>query len=207
MGNIITPDSPASGATSRNAAAPAKSSKFNMATFRAVEHKEVESTTQTSQSEIPVRKPGAKNFFQSHPDPNFCLFGVPALEDTERNMYLLQPGYEVPGNVAQFVFSANLATCITHRGGIFIWGFRTSSNGWSNSAHSVLRTARSQWVRIKPDMEMSCYRVENPPSELASMAPKWTSTMEPEQLFDKAFTGRLIDSDSHPVILQLQGKA
>lgn len=190
------------------AAAPAKpAKKFDISRFRSNERlEETSSTTNFKQTQFPIRKPGGKLFFQAHPDEGFCLYGVPALEDSERNIHLLDPDFDIPEGIARFVQNLNLACCITHKQGVFVWHFKDSANDWSKSAKSVLRKARTEWVRIRPNLDMNCYMTESAPDELAGVQPKWPD-LSYEQVLESAFDGRIVKDENNPVVRELQGKA
>jgi len=191
------------------AAAPAKSPKksaFDISRYRTAQPQEDSSSVGSfSQTQFPIRKPGTKNFFQAHPDDSYCLYGVPVLEDSERNIHLLDPDFDAPEDVARFIYSVNLACCVTHRQGVFVWFFKSSANDWSKSAKSVLRKARTEWVRIRPNMDLSCYMTEPAPEELAAVQPRWPD-LSFEQILESAFEGRIVKDVNNPVVRELQGK-
>jgi hypothetical protein len=190
-----------------SAAAPTKSKKFDLAMYRSAERKEEAAAASDNfdQTLYPVRKPGSKLFFRAHPDKSFCIYGVSALEDSERNIYLLEPGFNVPEDIARFVYHVNLVACVTHKGGIFVWPFKDSTNDWSKSAMAVLRKARAEWVRLRPNLDVSCYMTEAAPPELAAVKPKWPDVTF-EQILDNAFDGRIVSDANNPVVRELQGK-
>jgi hypothetical protein len=190
------------------AAAPSKPSKksaFDISRYRTAQPQEdTSSTGGYSQTQFPVRKPGSKNFFQAHPDENFYLYGVSVLEDGDHNVHLLDPDFEVPEGIARFVDRVNLAACITHKQGVFVWHFKDTTSEWSKSAKSVLRKARTEWVRIRANMDLNCYMTESAPEELAAVRPKWPN-LTFEQILESAFEGRIVKDVNSPVVRELQG--
>ncbi len=192
------------------AAAPEKKAKkFDIARYRAAsmpdETRGMSEAQGAKQTQFPVRKPGSKLFFRAHPDENFCLYGLPAVEDSEKNFYLLDPDFEAPENFERFVTSVNLACCVNHKQTVFLWPFKNSTNEWTRSAKTVLRKARSEWVRIQANMDANGYKTEDAPEELAAVQPKWPD-LTFEQIIEKAFEGRIIQDENNPVVRELQGK-
>lgn len=158
------------------------------------------------QSQYPVQKPGSKNFFRVHPAEDFRLYGVSVLEDDEHRFHIIQAGYEVPENVERFVSSVTLLTCVTQKGGVFLWPIKESDNEWSRSASTVARMAISEWVRTRPNMALNSYDTEEAPEELAIQEPVWPE-LSFQEILNSAFEGRIVDKDDYPLIKQLQGRA
>jgi len=157
-----------------------------------------------AQTTIPVRKPGRRNFIRVHHDEEYRLYDVPVIEDEKKEVHILSAELEIPEDLERFVSHQNLLTCITHRGTLFLWPYKNSTNDWSKSASRIARRAVVEWVRLIPDMEANGYRVETAPAELRAVQPTW-----PEMTFDEilntAFEDKCIDSLDHPVIRSLRG--
>jgi hypothetical protein len=157
-----------------------------------------------AQTTIPVRKPGSRNFFRVHPDEEYRLYNVPVVEDEKRETYILAPDLEIPEDLERFVSHVNLVTCLNHRGTLFLWPYKNSTNDWSKSASRIARRAIGEWVRLQADMDANCYRVETAPAELRAIEPTWPK-MTFNEIFNTAFEDKCIDSLDHPVIRSLRG--
>jgi hypothetical protein len=81
-----------------------------------------------AQTTIPVRKPGKRNFFRVHPDEGYRLYNVPVVEDDSRELHILAPDLEIPEDLERFVSHVNLVTCLSHKGTLFLWPYRNSTN-------------------------------------------------------------------------------
>lgn len=157
-----------------------------------------------AQTTIPVRKPGKRNFFRAHPDPEYRLYDVPVVEDDQRDPYILDADLEIPDDLERFVYRVNLITCLSHKGTLFLWPYKNSTNDWSKSASRVARRAVNEWVRLSPDMDANGYRVETAPAELRTIEPTWPK-MTFGEILNTAFEDKVIDSLDHPVIRSLRG--
>ena len=156
------------------------------------------------QSTIPVRKPGSRNFFRVHPGEECRLYDVPVVEDEKKETYILAPDLEIPEDLERFVSHVNLVTCLNHKGTLFLWPYKNSTNDWSKSASRIARRAISEWVRLRADMDANCYRVETAPAELRAIEPAWPK-MTFDEIFNTAFEDKCIESLDHPVIRSLRG--
>ncbi len=163
-----------------------------------------EALSDGAQTTIPVRKPGRRNFIRVHPDEEYRLYDVPVIEDEKKEVHILSAELEVPEDLERFVSRQNLLTCITHKGTLFLWPYKNSTNDWSKSASRIARRAVVEWVRLIPDMEANGYRVETAPAELRAVQPTWPK-MTFEEILNTAFEDKCIDSLDHPVIRSLRG--
>jgi hypothetical protein len=163
-----------------------------------------ETSSEGAQTTIPVRKPGSRNFFRVHPDEEYRLYDVPVVEDDNHEWHILSADLEIPEEVERFVCHVNLLTCLNHKGTLFLWPYKNSTNDWSKSASRIARKAISEWVRLRADMDANCYRVESAPAELRAIEPVWPK-MTFNEIFNAAFEDKCIDSLDHPVIRSLRG--
>jgi hypothetical protein len=132
------------------------------------------------------------------------LYNVPVVEDEKRETYILAPDLEIPEDLERFVSHVNLVTCLNHKGTLFLWPYKNSTNDWSKSASRIVRRAVSEWVRLRADMDANGYRVETAPAELRAVEPTWPK-MTFEEILNTAFEDKCIDSLDHPVIRSLRG--
>jgi hypothetical protein len=157
-----------------------------------------------AQTTVPVRKPGSRNFFRVHPDEEYRLYNVPVVEDDQHEWHILAAELEIPEDVEQFISHVNLITCLNHKGTLFLWPYKSSTNDWSKSASRIVRQAVGEWVRLRADMDANCYRVETAPNELRRINPTWPQ-MTFGDILNSAFEGKCIDSLNHTVIRSLRG--
>jgi hypothetical protein len=190
------------------AKAPAKATKkplLDPAKYRKTKAPAAEENfSEGAQTTIPVRKPGSRNFFRVHPDEEYRLYNVPVVEDDKHELHILADELEIPDDLERFVTRVNLLTCITHKGTLFLWWFKNSTNDWSKSAGRIARRGVSEWVRLSADMDANGYRVETAPSALRDVQPVWP-TMTFAEILNTAFEANCIDTLDHPVIRSLQG--
>jgi hypothetical protein len=190
------------------AKAPGKATKkplLDPEKYRKVKaHAAEEAFSDGAQTTIPVRKPGSRNFFRVHPDEEYRLYDVPVVEDDNHEWHILSADLEIPEEVERFVCHVNLLTCLNHKGTLFLWPYKNSTNDWSKSASRIARRAMSEWVRLRADMDANCYRVETAPAELRAIEPSWPN-LTFDEIFNTAFEDKCIDSLDHPVIRSLRG--
>lgn len=191
------------------AKAPEKSNKkplLDLTKYRGANTASTEGDTSIgTQTNIPVKKPGKKNYFRIHPDPSYRLYDVGVIEEEGGDVYLVNADLQLPDDVMQFVSHVNLLTAVTHRGKLFVWYFKNTDTSWASSALRVARRAQDEWVRILADFESGGYTILPPPSEpLRSKKPVFPS-MSPEEIFTLAFDNRMITSVDDPIIRRLRG--
>jgi len=201
-------DSPPVAQHAAAAKAPGKTTKkplLDPEKYRKVKAPAAEETSSDgAQTTVPVRKPGSRNFFRVHPDEAYRLYDVPVVEDDNHEWHILSADLEIPEEVERFVCHMNLLTCLNHKGTLFLWPYKNSTNDWSKSASRIARRAMSEWVRLRADMDANCYRVETAPAELRAIEPTWPK-MTFNEIFNTAFEDKCIDSLDHPVIRSLRG--
>jgi hypothetical protein len=189
------------------AKAPEKSTKkplLDLAKYRGVNRVSVDGETATGdQTNIPIKKPGNKNFFRVHPDPSYRLYDVPVFEEDGGDIYLPELE-ELPDDVLEFVTHMHLFTAVSHRGKVFVWKFKATDTSWLHSNLRVAKRAVDEWIRIKADFETGGYNVFPAPEPLHSKKPTFP-TMSPEEIFTLAFDSRRITSVEHPIIRSLRG--
>jgi hypothetical protein len=157
-----------------------------------------------TQTNIPVKKPGKKNFFRIHPDPSYRLYDIGVIEEEGGDVYLVSADLQLPEDVMQFVSHVNLLTALSHHGKLFVWYFKNTDTSWASSALRVARRAQDEWVRIRADFESGGYNIFTAPEPLRSKMPVFP-TMLPEEIFTLAFDNRMITSVDDPIIRRLRG--
>jgi hypothetical protein len=191
------------------AQAPAKATKkplLDPEKYRKAKAPAAEETfSDGAQSTVPVRKPGSRNFFRVHPNEDFRLYNVPVVEDDQHEWHILGADLEIPEDLERFISHVNLITCLNHKGTLFLWPYKNSTNDWSKSASRIVRPAVGEWVRLSADMDSNGYRIEIAPAELRAVEPVWPN-MTFEEILNIAFEDKSIDSLNHPVIRSIRGR-
>jgi hypothetical protein len=156
------------------------------------------------QTNIPVKKPGKKNFFRVHPDQSYRLYDVAVIEEGGGDIYLIDADLELPDDVLPFVSRENFLVSITHRGKLFVWHFKNTDTSWLSSAMRVARRAQDEWIRVTADFDSGGYIVFTAPEPLRSKKPIFPA-ISPEEIFTLAFENRRITSVDDPVIRRARG--
>jgi hypothetical protein len=155
---------------------------------------------------VPARKPNRVEFFRVHPDENYRLTTTILIDD-QRDVYIIPVAAR--GVVLDLgdIKPVQLLTCVNRRNDPFIWPlplptFDGRTNAWHSSAREAAAMAEKQWIRLVPDMSAGFYKVYAAQGEFD--APQFPE-IPFNELLQKAFTGRVIDSADHPVIRALRG--
>ena len=157
-----------------------------------------------TQTNIPVKKPGKKNFFRVHPDPSYRLYDVGVIEEEGGDVYLVNADLALPDDVLGFISHVNLLVAVTHHNKVFVWFFKNTDTSWASSALRVARRAQDEWIRTKADFESGGYNIFTAPEPLRSKKPIFPP-MSPEEIFTLAFDNRMITSVDDPIIRRLRG--
>jgi hypothetical protein len=157
---------------------------------------------------VPIKKPGAQEFFRVHPAPEYRDANLALLEFREDSeFYLLPPAIadQLPGEYVPLV----LYTAITRRGNVFLWPAKQGSSdsnsrvqAWYDSAHDAATLAMRRWIRIKANMENGAYDIHDAQGTIAE--PEWPDVSF-QDLIKIAFKVRLVDSLEHPAVKRLLG--
>lgn len=156
---------------------------------------------------VPVRKPPKGVFFRAHPDPKW-RFPTAILElKEEQETYLLEPG--VREVVSELTRPVVLHAAVDRQGNPFLIpvplpGDDGRRNPWHESLAQAVGHAEQKWIRCTANMHSGAYDIYV--AEGALPEPEWPS-IDFEDLVETAFRGRIIDSDSHPVISKLLGRS
>jgi hypothetical protein len=153
---------------------------------------------------VSVRRPTTNEFVRVNPDPAMSL-ATSIFVDPERETYFVAPGARnvlVAGVKAMLL----LAT-VNQRGLFFLWPVALGDgsgrrNAWHETAREASELAKREWVKLASDMASGCYRVYRAKGVLPNPVFPEKSL---EELLRIAFRGRIIDSESHPVVKQALG--
>jgi hypothetical protein len=150
---------------------------------------------------VPVRRPSRTEFVRVNPDPGMTLATGVFIDREERGeCYLVHPSLwdALEGEYKSML----LVFAITRHNVPILWPIgqpddRGRSNAWHEVARTAAERAKSQWIRLIPDMRLGSYRVY--PAEGDIPEPVWP-TCDFRELMKIAFKGRVIDTIDHPII-------
>ena len=156
---------------------------------------------------VPVRKPGAQEFFRVHPDEDYRLETAVLELKEEREVYLVAPALR--GEMFAEIKPVRIYTTINRQGVVALWPCKLSppdgrANPWYDTALAAAELGMSRWVKIQADMSLGGYQPFVAAGDLPD--PTW-----PEKTFHEllkiAFTGSDIDTPDHPALRRLRGEA
>jgi hypothetical protein len=153
---------------------------------------------------IPVRKPDRQQFVRVHPGDNYHY--DTAILEYERESYLVAAN--MLGALQDEYRPVRLVLAMA-RGGMvpFLWPLKLPSsdgrtNTWNDSARMAAEAAKTAWVRVLPNHNLSLYETRT--AEGIADDPVWPD--EPiENILEIAFRGRTIMDEDHPIVAKLRG--
>lgn len=154
---------------------------------------------------VPVRKPAKHQFVRVHPGEDYRL-EVGIIEMNGEDTYLVHPA--VMGTVPELVRLVRLHLYVTRQGAPSLWpvklpGEDGKTNPWNTSAAEAAAVAMEKWIRLVSNRDVGAYDVivaESIPTE-----PLWPKKTMAE-LVSKAFEGKFIEDEDHPLLRDLLGK-
>ena len=157
-------------------------------------------------SHVPVRKPNRHEFFRTRPEQEFW-FGTGIFEDKEeRDVFFVMPGMR-EALLGEFK-PVLLAPVMTRQGVLLLWPLKLPTDGpsrnWAETARQAAELAKTKWVRLAPDMGLGGYRIFMAEGSLSE--PEWPDKPL-EEILQIAFRDRIVDSEDHPVVRRLRGRA
>ena len=157
---------------------------------------------------VPVRKPSKEEWCQVHPGLDYVLDTMVLELKDSREAYLVAP--EMRGQLLEepTVGPRRLVTAINRQGTVFIWPLRIPApdgrqDRWSESAIDTAEAAKTQWVRVRSDMNLGAYVFDTTRTVLPE--PTWPQKTL-QELLKLAFKTSLIDTPEHPVLRRLRGE-
>jgi hypothetical protein len=159
-------------------------------------------------SHIPIRKPNRHEFFRTHPDAEAMWLGTGVFVDREeKEVFFVTPRAReaLLGEIKPVL----LVTTITRQSVLIVWPLTLPTddirrNPWFDSAREAAELAKGSWIRMPADMSLGCYRIYQAEGQLSE--PVWPDkTMN--EIMEIAFRDRIVDSENHPVVRRLRGRA
>jgi hypothetical protein len=158
-------------------------------------------------SHVPIRKPNRHEFVRTRPEPEFW-FDTGVFEDKEeRETFFVTPAMReaLVGEIRPVL----LVPTMTRQGVLLLWPLKLPTegqrySGWTETAREAAELAKTKWVRLAADMGLGGYRLYQAEGELSE--PVWPDKPLTE-IMKIAFRERIVDSENHPVIRRLRGRA
>jgi hypothetical protein len=153
---------------------------------------------------VPIRKPAKTDFVRVHQGHMLDCFSLEI--KTEREHYFVVPA--LAPILAEFVEPTRLRLSVTRQGTVFLWPIKLPRDDrrpdrWRTSAAEAASLAETQWTRVSSDMQLGAYQPFVAANDLGD--PKWPE--EPwASIVHVALRDKLIESEQHPVVRELQGK-
>lgn len=155
---------------------------------------------------VPVRKPTKQEYFRIHATSEFRLTCAILELKEEREFYLVTPA--VLPFLNEDVRQVELRLCQNRQGALFLWPVPMPSpdgrtNSWHESAREAANLAEGSWIRMIAAMSEGSYSIYRAKGSIPD--PQWPDKTF-QELLQLAFKdGKLIDSENHPVVQQLNG--
>lgn len=157
-------------------------------------------------TKMSVGKPPKTSFVMASSAPEHSLpVGILELV-AERETYLLTPE-GLAGVDPKLARMSVLTLAVDRMGNPFLWETRQpdvagNDNPWAESMRIALTEGKKRWVRVVANQALGAYELFVAPGDLSEPVwPKYTMG----EMIKAAFTGRVIDSPEHPVLLRLRG--
>lgn len=148
-------------------------------------------------------------FFRAHPDCEQLFMMVPSGREMESRMYIIGPGLSMPAHLADSIVAVCCHLIVFPDGELRILERKTAHPGepmteYQQSSLNVITAARRKWVMRQWNKRAGVYDYVEADQSFAP-EPSW-----PEEdfmtLLEKAYEGRIIDAEDHPIYLELAGK-
>jgi len=156
---------------------------------------------------VPVRKPNKQSFFRVIPGEEWRLnTAILEIKDNGTEIYLIHPSLR--DELMEDMNVVQIVTTIDRQNNVVLWAIKMPKadgrgNTWNESAMAAAQQAKSQWVRLVPNMNLGAYDVfvakkDFPDPEMPDISF--------QQLIEMAFKDRFIDSMEHPILKKLRGE-
>jgi hypothetical protein len=116
----------------------------------------------------------------------------------------LEPTFSGDPRLRNLVRYYYLAFITDARGRVGWWAVPSrSENDWHASARAAMRRLMLEWGMMKSDMSAKGYKLEKPQDNLGE--PVWPAGSH-DEWYVKGLSDKLLDSEDHPVLRELQGR-
>jgi len=151
-----------------------------------------------------VRKPKATEFFRTNGEN--LVADVLSDPRNERDKYLVCGNdWEIPSGIRPFLKRVQLERAINNLGTEFVLFYSLYPSNWLEAMRRAVGRSRSEWIRTLYDADSQGYRIQLGPDVLQKTAPEWSGKSF-EDILERGFSGRIVDSPDHKVIRMLEGE-
>ncbi len=148
-------------------------------------------------------------FFRAHPTHEHLFMMVPSGREMDSRMYIIGPGLTMAAHLSDSIVAVSCHLIVFPDGELRILERKTAHPGeplseYQQSSLNVVEAALNRWVMRQWNKRSGVYDYVEADQSFAP-DPEW-----PEEdfmtLLEKAYEGRIIDSEDHPIYLELAGK-
>lgn len=161
--------------------------------------------TKRVRTKIAVGKPPKDQFFMVKDGADYWVpFGLIEMERSS-SFYLVAPGTVrdwLRENDIKSFCDCLLCLVVTRHGEPRVWPLKQTTNPWHESAWAIAEMAKTGWTKLISDQAAGYYVAGTASNQVKS--PAWPAESF-EEILEKAFAGRIIDSLDHEVIKELRG--
>lgn len=155
---------------------------------------------------VSCRKPNKQEFFRIRRGIDWQYETAVLEESASREIFLVDPA--VLGELTTEVSFVTLFVAINRSNDVFLTSAKMPhvegrTNSWTESYLAAMKLAEEKWVRIAANMAMGAYDVWQAQGQIPE--PTWPE-LKLDQLIERCFRGRVIDSPSHPILRKLRGE-
>lgn len=154
---------------------------------------------------VPIRKPKQDVFFRVHSEPTWRQVALLHKESDSGEFFYVEQEIvsKFSGNLGAFV----LYSAVTRQGDFFIWPVRLEDslkrpNTWISSSHKIAKQAEEKWLKISSNQTVGSYEAFVAEGKIPD--PLWPDEGF-EEMLERAFKDRVVDSLDHPLIRSLKG--
>lgn len=162
-------------------------------------------------TEIPIRKPKPGQWFRVRPGDEW-VFDTILYKDEDGDTYIVAPLFHQelldqnlarPSRIYMLILYGSSSMILSD---IPLTLPGEKPNLWHDSRMRHYETAKEEWIRISANRTVGGYEIYLPDGNLVD--PEWSDKPENmEDVLTLAFKERIIDSDDHPVLNRLRGRA
>jgi hypothetical protein len=156
---------------------------------------------------VPVGKPSNEQWVRTHPDEAYRVRTALLELKKDREVYVVAKRLWSDLASEPTFTRRLLVLAVTKQGNPFLWPVRLPGpdgrlDPWNQSALEACQTARTEWVRVKANMQNGAYDIA-----VASFhaEPEWPD-MTFQEILRIAFKDRVISDWDHPVLRRLRGE-
>lgn len=155
---------------------------------------------------IPVGKPSKEKFFRAQPSADMTFNGYVVEEKGGGGHHLVEPSVaDIMGKLAR---PTRLHVAIDRGDNLFLIPVPLPDesgqrNPWHESITRAIELAQSRWVRVSADRRSGSYEVFEALGNLPE--PNWPE-LTMDAILEKAFLGKVVTDEHHPIVQALLGK-